>query len=138
MRSTLTFIFAFLTVVVGAHAGEKAPPVNILKHGSWARETKDLPTRIQRLENFLKDYLPIEEGGVIATEFEDGSSALAVTGAAWVLARSYIEAGEKTKALKMLDWLQQHDSRSMLCPIKEESEQVKDVAGQAAGRSGSK
>lgn len=90
----------------------------MLEHSRWARETKDLNLRIKRLEEFLKHYIPLEEGLKITTEYEDGSSVYAVTGSAWALARSYIEAGQKNKALKVIDWLQENDSKSDLFPKK--------------------
>ena len=91
--------------------------------------------RIERLEKFLRAFIPLEDGVAVVTEYEDGSSILAVTGSAWVLTRAYVEAGQKEKALKMIDWLQEHDSKSELVPTKPKSEQG---AEQPATRSESK
>ncbi len=80
--------------------------------------------RIKRLEEFLKGFIPLEDGAKVETEYEDGLSILAVTRSAWVLARAYVEAGQKDNALRIIDWLQEHDSKSDLFPKKTKSEQA--------------
>jgi hypothetical protein len=123
MKTIIILFFALMAFPTVGHTSEEAPPSNILEHARWARETKDLTIRIKRLEEFLKGFIPFEDGAKVETEYEDGSSALAVTGSAWVLARAYVEAGQKDKALKVIDWLQEHDSKSDLYPKKAKSEQ---------------
>ena len=116
------------TMVLAANAGEDRPPTNMIEHARWARETSNLATRIERLEGFMRGYLPSEDGGTNSEMkgYGDGSHVLAVAGCAWELARAYVKAGQKDKALKMIDWLQQHDSKSMLYPGKSKSEQPVD------------
>jgi GH15 family glucan-1,4-alpha-glucosidase len=113
-------------MVLTANAREDRPPTNMIEYARWARETNDLATRIERLEGFMRGYLPSEDGGTNPEMkgYGDGSHVLAVAGCAWELARAYVKAGQKDKALKMIDWLQQHDSKSMLYPGKSKSEQV--------------
>ena len=114
-----------MALLLFAHADDEAPPTNMIERARWARETKDLPKRIERLEGFMSGYLPSEDGGTNPNMkgYEDGSHGLAVAGCAWELARAYVEAGQKDKALKMLGWLQEHDSKSMLYPGKPKSDQ---------------
>jgi|GEM_PF-6723290 len=122
--------FKIITICVGlfsvplvGNADDEKPPTNMIEHRRWAFETKDLQLRIQRLEGFMSGYLPSEDGGTNPDMrgYGDGSHALAVAGCAWQLTRAYMVAGKKDEAMKMLDWLQQHDSKSMLLPIKEEA-----------------
>lgn len=123
MKPIILSICTLLAFPLVAQCKEESPPSNILEHARWARETKDLSMRIRRLENLLKGYIPLEDGTKIQTEYEDGSSANAVTGSAWVLVRAYVEAGQKDKALKVIDWLQENDSKSDLYTKKAKSEQ---------------
>ena len=125
MNTIVVSLSAFMAFMLFAHAGDERPPTNMIEHATWARETKDLPKRIERLEGFMRGYLPSEEGGTNPNMkgYGDGSHGLAVAGCAWQLARAYVDAGQKDKALKMLDWLQEHDSKSMLPPGKPKSEQ---------------
>lgn len=129
MKTAASFISAFMALLLFAHAGDETPPNNMIERARWARETKDLPTRIERLERFMSGYLPSEDGGTNPNMkgYEDGSHGLAVAGCAWELARAYVEAGQKDKALKMLDWLQEHDSKSMLYPKKTKHEAAPSV-----------
>jgi hypothetical protein len=121
----ITLLFcALMATSLAAHAADDVPPENMIAYAAWARETKDLNLRIKRLEDLLKHYIPLEEGVKITTEYEDGSSIYAVTGSAWVLARAYVEAGQKDKALKVIDWLQENDSKSDLVSKKTKSEQA--------------
>lgn len=89
---------------------------NMQAHHRWAREAPTIQERIKRLEGFWAKYLPGEEEGIDQSMhgYGDGSHVLAIAGCAWELARAYIEIGEKEKALKMLDWIQKHDSKSRL------------------------
>jgi len=105
-----------------AGAGDEIPPSNMIEHAKWARDTEDLSLRINRLEKFLGAFIPLDPGMEVETEYEDGSSALAVTGSAWVLVRAYVETGQKGKPLKIIDWLQEHDSKSELFPKKPKSQ----------------
>ncbi|MES2439227.1 MAG: hypothetical protein V4584_09170 [Verrucomicrobiota bacterium] len=123
MKTTTLSLLVIMTLLPAAHAVDEGPPSNMIEHARWARETKDLTMRIERLEKFLKGFIPLDDGAEVVTEFEDGSSILAVTGSAWVLVRAYVEAGQKDKALKVIDWLQEHDSKSELFPTKPESDQ---------------
>lgn len=93
-----------------------SPPANMQEHRRWARSAPTIEERIKRLEGFWDAYLPQEEGGrnPELQGYGDGSHGLAVAGCAWDLARAYTEAGDQKKALKMLDWLQKFDSKSML------------------------
>lgn len=100
-----------------AYAAESiTPPDNMHAHRKWAVAADALPEKIKRLKGFWQKYLPKGEGGKAPerTGYEDGSHVLAVTGCAWELVRAYIQTGEKDKSQAMVDWLQQHDSRSML------------------------
>lgn len=124
MKTISCLLFVLMALASVGHAGDDTPPPNMIEHARWARETKDLTLRIERLEAFLKGFIPLEEGAKIEEEYEDGSSVLAVTGSAWVLVRAYVEAGQKNKALKVIDWLQEHDSKSDLSPKKSDSEQA--------------
>ena len=124
MKSTTLLLCALMAISLAARAADDAPPENMIARAGWARETKDLQLRIKRLEEFLKPFIPLEDGIRIETEYEDGSSIYAVTGSAWVLARAYVEAGQKEKALRILDWLQENDSKSDLFPKKSKSEQT--------------
>jgi hypothetical protein len=124
MKIITPLFCALLATSLAADAADDVPPENMIAYAAWARETKDLNLRIKRLEDFLKHYIPLEEGVKITTEYEDGSSIYAVTGSAWVLARAYVEAGQKDKALKVIDWLQKNDSKSDLVPKKTKSEQA--------------
>lgn len=124
MKTIAVCLGTFMALMLFAHAGDETPPTNMIEHARWARETKDPPKRIERLEGFMRGYLPSEDGGTNPNMkgYGDGSHGLAVAGCAWQLARAYVEAGQKDKALKMLDWLQEHDSKSMLYPGKPKSE----------------
>ena len=119
----VTLLFcALMATLLAARAADDVPPENLIARAAWARETKDLDLRIKRLEELLKHYIPLEEGVKITTEYEDGSGIHAVTGSAWALARAYVEAGQKDKALKVIDWLQENDSKSDLFLKKSKSE----------------
>jgi hypothetical protein len=124
MKTIALYLGTFMAFMLFANAGDETPPTNMIEHASWARETKDPLKRIERLEGFMRGYLPSEEGGTNPNMkgYGDGSHGLAVAGCAWQLARAYVEAGQKDKALKMLDWLQEYDSKSMLYPGKLKSE----------------
>ena len=113
--TAITLCASMMLGFAGQLSGE-GPPPSMIEHAKWAREAKELTVRIKRLEEFLKGYIPLEEGVVVVTEHEDGASALAVTGSAWTLARAYVEDGQKDKALRMIGWLQEHDSKSELIP----------------------
>ena len=122
MKVVFFSLCAFAALASVGQADEEVPPDSMVEHGNWARETKDLTLRIKRLENVVKAYIPLEEGAKVETEHEDGASIYAVTGSAWVLARAYLEAGQKDKALRMIDWLQANDSKSDLLPKKTKDE----------------
>ena len=124
MKNTALYVGTFMALMLFANADDETPPTNMIEHASWARETKDPLKRIERLEGFMRGYLPSEEGGTNPNMkgYGDGSHGLAVAGCAWQLARAYVEAGQKDKALKMLDWLQEYDSKSMLYSEKPKSE----------------
>ncbi len=123
MNIIATFTCALMALLLCANAGDESPPPNMIEQATWAGETKDLAKRIERLEAFMLEYLPSEEGGTNPDMrgYGDASHGLAVAGCVWQLARAYMEAGQKDKALKMLDWLQEHDSKSMLYPRKPKS-----------------
>ena len=120
MKNRAIYLSALMALTLVAHADEETPPTNLIDHAKWARETDNTQERIKRLEDFMIDYLPMEEGGTDPNMrgYEDGSHGYAVTGSAWALVRAYVEAGRKDKAMKMLDWLQQYDSKSMLYTVK--------------------
>lgn len=121
-----TICVGLFVIPLAANGDEEKPPTNMIEHKRWALETEDLQIRIQRLEGFMSEYLPSEEGGKNPDMrgYGDGSHGLAVAGCAWQLARAYIAAGKKDEAMKMLNWLQQYDSRSMLLPKKEEANKM--------------
>jgi hypothetical protein len=103
---------------------EVKPPENMQEHFEWAQGAEKMEERIERLESFWRRYLPSEEGGVREemVGYGDATHGLAVAGCAWDLARAYVAAGEKTKALEMMDWIQKYDSRSALYSEKEKED----------------
>lgn len=118
MKILTLSIIALLALLPVAGAGDEIPSSNMIEQAKWARDTEDLSLRTNRLEKFLGAFIPLEDGVKVETEYEDSSSALAVTGSAWCLLRAYVEAEDKVKALKMIGWLQKHDSKSDLFPKK--------------------
>ncbi|HSJ04456.1 MAG: hypothetical protein ACAI34_22980 [Verrucomicrobium sp.] len=110
--------FFAIGIALSATAAAEAPatpPANMHAHRKWASAAETLPERITRLEGFWAKYLPKEEGGANDRDgYEDGSHIYAIAGCAWELARAYVNAGDKEKALKILEWIQKYDSKSML------------------------
>lgn len=80
-----------------------------------------MKTKIKRYEGIWARYLPFEDGGKDPhlSGYEDESHRKAVCGCAWRLVRLYLEEGESRKALRMLEWLEQHDSATFLVNSKQ-------------------
>jgi hypothetical protein len=108
------------------------------KQLEWAEAAKTDSERANRLEAFWREYLPQEDGGISPDRrgYEDGSHICAIVHCAWQLTRAYIATGQKEKALSLVNWLAEHESKTALAPIIKKVEQGGTV--QPATRSQSK
>ena len=108
------------------------------KQLEWAEAAKTDSERADRLEVFWREYLPEEDGGISPDRrgYEDGSHVGAIVHCAWQLTRAYIATGQKEKALALVNWLAEHESKTALAPIIKKAEQR--GTGQPATRSQSK
>lgn len=89
------------------------------KQLEWAEAAERDSERADRLEAFWLQYLPQEDGGISADRigYNDGSHVVAVVHCAWQLTRAYIATGRKEKALAMVNWLAEHESKTALAPV---------------------
>lgn len=104
------------------------------KQLEWAEAAMTDSEKANRLEAFWKKYLPQEDGGVSPEliGYGDGSHVCAIIHCAWQLTRAYIATGQKEKALAMVNWLAEHESKTALAPVIKPAEQ--DGAGQPPTR----
>ena len=95
------------------------PEVYMTKQYEWAMKGKDAHERADRLEALWHEHLPMENGGEnpMVNGYEDGTHIFTITGCAWQLCRAYIESGQDEKALKILNWLAEYESRLQLGPV---------------------
>jgi len=89
------------------------------KQFEWAESAETDSMRADRLEVFWREYLPQEDGGTSPERvgYGDGSHVAAIIHCAWQLTRAYITTGQKEKALGMVNWLAEHESKTALAPI---------------------
>ena len=121
----LTMVFATaLALVTCALPGlaEKVvlPEKHLTEQLKWAEAGESSAIRCARLEAFWYAHLPREDGGTnpkAGQGYEDGAHVVSIVHCAWQLARACIETGQTRKALKMVNWLAEHESKTGLAPV---------------------
>lgn len=135
---TITLLVVIATSSFGWCANTILPNEPMENQLKWAEAAKTDSERADRLEAFWREYLPQEDGGVSPDRigYGDGSHVGAIVHCAWQLTRAYISTGQKEKALAMVNWLAEHESKTALAPVTKKAEQA--GTGQPATRPESK
>jgi len=122
----LTLLLVIGLSSVGSCADTVLPDQPMGKQLEWAETGKSDSDKADRLEAFWKKYLPQEDGGVSPDliGYGDGSHVCAIIRCAWQLTRAYISTGQKEKALAMVNWLAEHESKTSLAPVIKPAEQA--------------
>jgi hypothetical protein len=128
----ITFLSIVATALPGWSAELTLPDVPMGKQLEWAEAAETDAEKAARLEAFWREYLPQEDGGISTDRigYGDGSHVGAIVHCAWQLTRAYVSTGQKEKALAMIDWLAEHESKTALAPVTKKAEQG--VGGQPA------
>jgi hypothetical protein len=129
---SITLVFGLSIATFGWCAAATLPDEPMEKQLKWAEAAQTDSERADRLEAFWREYLPQEDGGVSPDRigYGDGSHVGAIVHCAWQLTRAYILTGQKEKALAMVNWLAEHESKTALAPVTKNAEQG--VGGQPA------
>lgn len=136
MKSRIITLLILLAVSFPAFGEDTTLPDDPMgKQLEWAEAAETDADKADRLEAFWREYLPQEDGGTSPDRvgYGDGSHVAAIVHCAWQLTRAYIATGQKEKALTMVDWLAEHESKTALAPVKGKAELG--VAPQSATRS---
>ncbi len=114
-----TFAITLATSSFGWCQDVTLPDVPMGKQLEWAEAGETDSEKAGRLEAFWSEYLPQEDGGTSPDRigYGDGSHVAAIVHCAWQLTRAYIANGQKAKALAMVDWLAEHESKTALAPV---------------------
>jgi hypothetical protein len=123
---TISFLVGVAMSSFGWCADTKLPDEPMGKQLQWAEAAQTDSQRADRLEALWIEYLPREDGGVSPDRigYEDGSHIGAIVHCAWQLTRAYILTGQKKKALAMINWLAEHESKTGLAPLLKKTEQA--------------
>ncbi len=121
---TITLLVGLALSTFGWCGNATLPDEPMEKQLKWAEAAKNDSERADRLEAFWKEYLPQEDGGVSPDRigYGDGSHVGAIVHYAWQLTRAYISTGQKEKALAMVNWLAEHESKTALAPVMKKAE----------------
>jgi len=127
MKAPFTCIAAvMISVSLLASGSVELPKASMMQQLEWALNSEPVKQRADRLEAFWHAHLPLEDGGTnpSPTEgYEDGVHIGAIIQCAWHLTRAYIESNQREKALSMIDWLAEHESKTGLAPVTNKAEQ---------------
>jgi hypothetical protein len=131
---TISFLVGIAISSCGWCADTALPDEPMGKQLEWAEAAPTDSERADRLEVFWREYLPQEDGGVSPDRigYGDGSHVCAIVHCAWQLTRAYIAIGRKEKALAMVNWLAEHESKTGLAPVTKNAGQAS--TGQPATR----